>query len=197
MKTDKDILDKAGIETVSEELTINAEIEARINTRRRLYRSIDHAGGTANYCGDDIINLPLCDLEKLQEENNSYIQKLYDLKKSISPFKHITPKHSLLYEPCAIITCSWGWEQTNIDFYCIVKRTGDFVTILPMTKQSGKMSSGLTREELPEKINFNQDPKRKKITKDETGKEIGISMSGSFGWGRLWDGEKETSTHYA
>lgn len=198
MRTDKPILDKAGIETVSEELTINAEIETRIETNRKLNRSIDYAGGTNNYCGE-VFNLPVKTLEAMQKENNIYLQKLYDLKKEISPFKYVTPIKSEYYETGAILRDSWGYDQTNIDFYCIVKRAGLYATILPLKKQSGEFNGqAMTREEEPGEIDFTKDPIRKKIAGYE-GKDIGFTLRNytGGGWCELWKGEKETSTHYA
>lgn len=199
MKQDQTlIIEKAGIEIVGGEYgctTINEELETRINTRRKINRSMDEASGDKNFCGETF-GLPIADLKKMQEENDHFIKKLIELKISLSPFKDVVPKHSDKFEVGAILTDSWGWEQTNIDFYCIVKRAGNWLTVLPMTKKSSDMSSQyMTREELPGEINFAAEPQRKKLQLSSEGKEYGFSFGN--GYCRLWDGKKETSTHYA
>lgn len=203
MKQDQTkIIEQAGIEVVGGEYgltTINEELETRINTRRKINRSMDEANGDKNFCGETF-GLGIADLKKMQEENEHFIKKLIELKISLSPFKDVLPEKSDLFEVGAILTDSYGWEQTNIDFYCIVKRAGKWLTILPMTKKSSEMSRQyMTREELPGEIDFSADPQRKKLQLSSEGKESGFSLRdySMGGWCRLWDGEKETSTHYA
>lgn len=204
MKQDQTkIIEQAGIEVIGDDeinhATINGELEIRINTRRKINRSMEEANGSKNFCGETF-GLPLADLKRMQEENDHFIQKLLDLKRELSPYKDVVPKKSDLFEVGAILTDSYGWEQTNIDFYCIVKRAGKWLTILPMTKKSTDMNAQyMTREELPGEIDFAADPQRKKIQLSSDGKESGFSLRdySMGGWCRLWDGEKETSTHYA
>lgn len=203
MKNNNDqtkIIEAAGIEIVAGEYdttSIREELETRINTRRKINRSIEYAAGTDNYCGE-VFEFPLNILESMKQENDHFIQKLLDLKISLSPFKDVVPKHSDKFEVGAILTDSWGWEQTNIDFYCIVKRSGNWLTVLPMSKITSEEKGFMTNDEMPDKINFCADPQRKKLC-IHYGKENGFSFrnySGG-GWCRLWNGEKETSTHYA
>lgn len=201
MKPQNDIIEKAGIEIVGGEYgstTIHEELETRYNTRRKINRSIEYASGTNNYCGE-VFEFSLPDILKMKEENDYYIKKLVDLTKEISPFKDIVPVCSNKFEPGAILTDSWGWEQTNIDFYCIVKRAGIFVTVMPMTKHTSEEKGFMTKEEMPGQIDFTASPQRKKIQLSSRGEEYGFSFHDYAGGGycRLWDGEKETSTHYA
>jgi hypothetical protein len=111
---------------------------------------------------------------------------------------NITPKVSEIYEVGAILTDSWGYDQTNIDFYCIVKVSGSFVTLLPMKKISTNESSYMSRENMPGEIDFNEKPIRKKV-KNWNGAAQGFSLRNyaGGGWCRLWNGKPETSTHYA
>ena len=193
------LIEGAGIEIVSDEMTIIRELETRINTRRKINRSIEEANGSKNYCGE-VFGLPLKDLETMQTENDHFLNKLVDLCREISPFKNVIPKHSDKYEVGAILTDSWGWEQTNIDFYCIVKRSGNWITVLPMSIKSGELSAQyLSREEEPGTLIFTSKLSRKRICINQRGEEVGFSFrnySGG-GWCRLWKGKKETSTHYA
>jgi hypothetical protein len=193
------ILD-AGIEIVNESgvSTINEELATRQNTRRKINRSLDYAGGTANYCGE-VFELPLADLLHMKWENDYFISLLLALKKDLSPFKDVTPRHMDKFEVGAILVDDWGWEQTNIDFYCIVKRSGQWITVLPMTKITGPEKGFMTNDEEPGEINFAADPQRKKIKQGQNGKEYGFSFRDYAGGGccRLWSGKPETSTHYA
>ena len=113
---------------------------------------------------------------------------------------NITPAVSTNYEVGAILVDSWGWEQTNIEFYCIIKRTGDFVTVLPMKKNSESKDffATMTKSNTPGEIDFSAKPIRKKVKKFD-GKESGFSFRDytGGGWCNLWDGEPEISSHYA
>ncbi len=190
-------LEKYGIETIGDNPTINSELEIRINTRRKINRSIEHAEGTNNYCGE-VFEFPANILQGMKEENDHFINKLLSLKKELSPFKSVIPKQSELFEVGAILTDSWGWDQTNIDFYCIVKRSGDWITILPMSKDTSEEIGFMTNEELPKDIILTADPMRKKIYKRD-GEERGFTLRNCSGggWCNLWEGKPVTSTHYA
>ena len=110
----------------------------------------------------------------------------------------ITPKVLTEFQPGAILEDSWGYDQTNIDFYCIIARKGEWLTVLPMTKETSPEIGFMTNEETPLSINFQAQPIRKKL-KTYDGKESGFSFrnySGG-GWCRLWDGKRSVSTHYA
>jgi len=99
---------------------------------------------------------------------------------------------------------SWGYEQTNIDFYCIIKRSGDWVTIMPMgKKETTAQGYSMTNDVVPTIINWSAKPIRKKIYKSrETwrhGQELGFrfgNYSGA-GWCSLWDGKPARESHYA
>jgi hypothetical protein len=110
----------------------------------------------------------------------------------------ITPKVSDKFEPGAILENSWGWEQTNIDFFCIIDRKGDWVTVLPMVQERGPEIGFMTNKETPISINWNAKPRRKKLHSFD-GKESGFSFGNytGAGWCRLWDGKETYSTHYA
>ncbi len=104
-------------------------------------------------------------------------------------------KHSNKYEVGAILVNSWGWEQTNIEFYCIVSRNRDWVGIVPMSKKiTEKEVSFMTNKVEPFQA-IDSKPIRKKI-KIYNGEESGFSLNG-MGWCKLWDGKPVTESHYA
>jgi hypothetical protein len=110
----------------------------------------------------------------------------------------IIPQVSTTFTVGAILTDSWGYDQTNIDFYCIIKASGEWVTVLPMTKVTSAEIGFMTNHETPGEILVNETPIRKKLKKFN-GEVSGFSFRNytGGGWCRLWKGQPETSTHYA
>lgn len=102
------------------------------------------------------------------------------------------------WTPGAILVDRWGMEQTNIDFYCIVKRSGDFVTLLPMSSISKFKGSTQVSENLPGEVNYGAKTLRKKL-KYQDGQPVGFSLRDytGGGWVKLWDGKARLATHYA
>lgn len=114
------------------------------------------------------------------------------------------------YQPGAIISSSWGYDQTNIDFYRIEKRSGEWVTLLPMRNlitEDGFMSGRTIPFDQPKDPHTDHDVAwrnkesaiknstfRKKIRFRE-GKPTGFTIQ--YGWARLWDAEPERCSWYA
>lgn len=113
----------------------------------------------------------------------------------------MTPHHAEQYEVGAILESSWGYDQTNIDFFVVVKRTDSAKGQTWLTLQ--EMGYG-TREEngfmqgdcTPGEVRENAKPIRRKLHKWE-GQERGVSIHGSYGWCSLWDGKSSHWTAYA
>ncbi len=200
MKSEISILISSGIElteaTLNAGLSINGEIETRLNTSRKINRSLDNLKHGYNY--DCFEGFDLDTLLYMKKENDNALQSLYDLKKAHSPFYCIVPKVLTRFEAGAIVSDSWGCEQTNIDYYCIVKRSGLWVTLIRMKQHRSAEIGFMTNKETPLEIDFKENPIKKKMKINE-GKEIGFSLrnySGG-GWISLYNGEPKTSTHYA
>src|SRR5687767_2757857 len=112
----------------------------------------------------------------------------------------ITPHFSTSYEVGAILYDSWGCEQTNIDFYCIVERSGEWVKVQKMVSETIKSplrdDFSMVKSVKPGVLTTEK-PIRKKL-KVFNGNETGFAMrnySGG-GWCSLWNGKEKTSTHY-
>ncbi|MEO5681442.1 MAG: hypothetical protein ABIQ88_02310 [Chitinophagaceae bacterium] len=107
------------------------------------------------------------------------------------------PQVSETFTPGAIIFDSWGWEQSNYDFYCIITRKENWVTILPMKKNEVFIANFCSKV-TPTEIDYSAKPIRKKI-KVFRGLESGFTMrpGTSGGWVFLWNGKEKTATHYA
>jgi hypothetical protein len=101
-----------------------------------------------------------------------------------------------IYTEGKIITNMWGYEQTNIDFYKITKRVGDFVTLQPLkAKQVAYDGKAMTGSCLPGETDGKGKIIRRKVhTRD--GKESGLAIE-RYGWASLWDGMPEHFTSYA
>lgn len=111
-------------------------------------------------------------------------------------FTNITPKVSKEYEVGAILSFSWGYEQTNYNFYCITKVENDWITLVEMTKNvewRGDMHTSETPKEIDPKGNI---IRRKLKRNRDNNRPIGLQIE-RYGWGALWDGEPEQATHYA
>lgn len=124
----------------------------------------------------------------IKNENGKTIAKL-----NVRPKPHV----ATAYEVGAILESSWGYEQTNIDFYCIISRTENTLTVLPMKQKVDSMPAWwMQTKVIPTTVEFDAKPIRRKIYKNrQTGQESGISIS--CGWCDLWDGKPSHATHYA
>jgi hypothetical protein len=94
-----------------------------------------------------------------------------------------------------IIVYSWGYEQTNQDFYKILKRQGDYVTIVEMDYKETYDARSMTGTKVPTEIKTGAKPFRRKVHSRD-GKESGIAIE-SYGWGNLWDGDPAHYSTYA
>jgi len=96
-----------------------------------------------------------------------------------------------LLVPGAILYSSWGYEQTNIDFYEILERKNDFVIIQEIGQVRDHDSMGDSGTCMPNKEIKIGEPFRKKITKNAS-----INLESYKGcW--LWDGKPKSWSSYA
>jgi len=94
-----------------------------------------------------------------------------------------------------IFVCSWGYDQTNIDFYKVVKKTKTGVSIVPMSKKVIEYSDRyMTGKVLPGEVFVGSKPIRRKLNK--YGDKYYISIN-SFSSAQKWSGRPETFTTYA
>jgi len=94
-----------------------------------------------------------------------------------------------------IFYCSWGYDQTNIDFYKVVKKTKTGISIVPMSKKVIEYSDQyMTGKVVPGEVYFGSKPMRRKLNK--YGDKYYISIN-SFSSASKWSGRPETFTTYA
>jgi hypothetical protein len=63
-----------------------------------------------------------------------------------------------------ILVCKWGYEQTNVDFYQIIKTTAAMVTIRKIEANETYENSTMTGHALPVKDSFTETPIRRKVS---------------------------------
>ena len=102
------------------------------------------------------------------------------------------------YTVGSFVYASWGYEQTNIDFFKVVKRSGDWLTLQPVKSKtleySGQSMTG--RSEPTDE----PDPQGKTIRRKmyrNGGEERGMSFTRSYGWIREYDGKPKGFSTYA
>ena len=97
-----------------------------------------------------------------------------------------------LFVPGAILFSSWGYEQTNIDFYIILSRKNDFVIIQEIgqnrTYDSQHKDSGRCTPNENIKLG---DPFKKKITKYAS-----LTLN-TYSYCSIWDGTPKSWSSYA
>lgn len=106
------------------------------------------------------------------------------------------------YQPGKILYASWGYDQTNINWYKIVKRSGMNVILQELEAiESPKLdlngnSYSMTGTSVPNLDKpINKPIRRKLATRD--GAIIGCNYTSSYGWISAWNGKPKGYTSYA
>lgn len=106
----------------------------------------------------------------------------------------IEPHIASKIELGAILVSSWGYEQTNVDFYVVVEMTAKMARLLPLKRNSrqeewtGSMSGSTTAAQ---EADFRAEVIKKKI---QPSNYIKIE---SYAYAHLWDGKKQYESWYA
>ena len=96
------------------------------------------------------------------------------------------------YKEGAILFSSWGWEQTNIDWYIVLERNNDFVIIQEIGSNRTYDGNFNDRGDcIPDATIRIGEPFRKKITKYAS-----INLE-SYKYCALWDGQPKSWSSYA
>jgi hypothetical protein len=94
-------------------------------------------------------------------------------------------------ETNSILVSSWGYDQTNIDFFEVIKVKNDWATI----QRIGKDYVGQTdiSETVVPAIDYKiGKPFRRKITAFSSGDYVGIN---SYNAASVWEGQPQLQTH--
>lgn len=117
----------------------------------------------------------------------NYIKKLAEIK----PYKE--PKHNIKIGD--IFYNDWGWEQTNIDFYQVVKTTAKTITLRRVKDTSNDYNSyQMSGSKIPIKDDFCNDELLRKTPYLLSGKWW---VNFEYGAGSQWDGKPMNYSCYA
>lgn len=92
-----------------------------------------------------------------------------------------------------ILVSSWGYEQTNIDFYEVVKATEKTATLVEL-KSRREMDGYMRYHAMPILGSAHGKPFRRRIL--DCG-EVPACRISSYEFARLWDGRPKLGTAYA
>ncbi len=99
-------------------------------------------------------------------------------------------------EPGQIFCSSWGYDQTNVDFYRVVQLKGDWITLEPIAaQQSWDPSGSMTGQAIPaEPIKATGKAFRRKLLRFASGASARIA---SYSFAYPWDGHPMRTSCYA
>ena len=92
-----------------------------------------------------------------------------------------------------ILVSHWGYDQTNVDFYYVVKKTGLGVSLIPMGEKIVEYKD-MSGRVVPGEPNYTAKPMNRKIKKYTGGVYVRIN---SFSYARKWNGQPEYFSSYA
>ncbi len=143
---------------------------------------------------------------------------------SLSEIQAITPHVAEKIEVGAILYSSWGYEQTNIDYYLVVRTTASSCWVLPMESHETPGQAYDTGYAIPLEVRAHSEwckcehlvrahdevgclrcdckvadpapiaPRRHKIVRCTSSESISLN---SFSGAYLWDGKAKYASHYA
>jgi hypothetical protein len=94
-----------------------------------------------------------------------------------------------------VLYSSWGYDQTNINFYQVIKVSEKTLTLRQIEGKVSEESGFMTSEKTPVLDKFRDNEFRKKIKTSYEGEKY-IDISG-YEYAQLWDGKPKTCTSYA
>lgn len=122
----------------------------------------------------------------LENYVSEYLKQLMDREKSKieRKEKRLNFKHTLKVGD--ILSSSWGWEQTNVDFYQVTDVIGKMVKIREIQQSMPNGEEGfMTGYVIPIKDKFIENEKEL-LKKVSEGNSIKIA---SYAWANIWNGE--------
>lgn len=106
----------------------------------------------------------------------------------------IAPSHTLTFAPGMILVSTWGFEQTNVDFYLVTRTTERTVWMQPIAQRTEHPAGFMTETVVPAPDKPTGPPVRRRIIDSAHGPRAHTSM------GHLaepWTGTPERQSHYA
>ena len=146
-------------------------------------------------------------VKKKKISEQSILNRIHRVKDDVSKLDELQHKHMMgryigsmnpnEINKGDILVCSWGYDQTNIDFYYVIKKTGLNVTIIPMSNKIVTYDSHyMTGTVIPNEPNYNAKPMRRKIQKSSISNSLWIKIN-SFSSASKWTGKPQHFSNYA
>lgn len=98
------------------------------------------------------------------------------------------------FEPGMILVATWGYEQTNVDFYVVTRTTERTVWFRPIAQGIEQSAGFMTELVVPHPERTTGPEVRRRIIAAEDGPRAQTSMGHSAA---IWDGEPVRQSHYA
>jgi hypothetical protein len=90
-----------------------------------------------------------------------------------------------------ILSCSWGFEQTNVDFYKVIGVSGSFVTVIQLMSETIESKPDYTGLVMPITDLEIGSKMRRKIN------SIGSIKMTDYSWASKWNGKPQHISTYA
>lgn len=128
------------------------------------------------------------------------------VKQNAGQFNPVAMANQILgdYQEGCVLEASWGYEQTNVNFYVVVKRSNSFITIQEIQANKNPALDGCGTDamrgvcipmiENGQYIPVGKPMRRKLAMRD--GKVIGCRFETGYGWISAWDGKPVSYSSY-
>ena len=90
-----------------------------------------------------------------------------------------------------ILVSSWGYDQTNIDFYEVVQVKGKGTVVIRQVQEKIVRQGDQEEDVVPEPGKFEGEPLLRRV---KPGDRPGVKLE-SYAWAYLWDGKPKRQTH--
>ena len=133
---------------------------------------------------------------KTAERRDEYVKQYFEdiaasyesKKKYAEKKKAMAAENQESYKVGNILYSSWGYDQTNIDYYQVIEKTAKMVTIQKIASESVETHCGGAYESvMPTKDNFIGKPIKKKVG------AYGVKLN-SYATASHWDGRAKHET---
>ena len=99
-----------------------------------------------------------------------------------------------LAEPGTILVSTWGYDQTNVDFYEVTRATQHTLWMRPLAKRAGEATSSMSRYVSPRPGEYVGAEMRRRPVAGASGLRVSID---SCSQAQAWDGKPVHETSWA
>ena len=94
-------------------------------------------------------------------------------------------------QPGTIFISSWGYDQTNVDFFEVISATAKTVQLRPIAQDRGPETSFMSESVTPKAGQYTGAAFRRKV---QLGGYVSLN---TFANAYVWDGSPQIQSHYA